>query len=138
MKISTLFDALIQHEGLMLRLYKDTVGKYTIGCGRNIEDMGISKDEALYLLKNDIDRCKNELQKIQWYLPLDSVRREAIIELVFNMGLPSVLGFKKMISFIEAKDFDKAASELLNSKWATQVGKERSSNIASRLKNGKY
>lgn len=52
--ITVLKDMLIRHEGLKLKPYRDTVGKLTIGAGRNLNDLGISEREAMFLLDNDI------------------------------------------------------------------------------------
>ena len=41
------------HEGLRLKPYKDTVGKWTIGIGRNLEDKGITEQEALFKKKEN-------------------------------------------------------------------------------------
>jgi len=84
MKIKEL---LIKHEGLKLKPYICPAGKLTIGVGRNIEDNGISKDEAMYLLENDIKRCEKELREI--FNDFDSLPdniKIALIDMIFNMG----------------------------------------------------
>jgi lysozyme len=128
---------IIAHEGLKLKPYKDTVGKLTIGVGRNLDDCGISEDEALGMLDHDLTRCQLELLQFKWYLDLDEVRKGVIIELVFNMGLTKVLMFKNMISFLIAKDYENASKELLDSAWAKQVGVKRSKTLADVLKSGR-
>ena len=50
--MTSLENQLIDHEGLELKPYQCTADKLTIGVGRNIEDRGITEDEARYLLKN--------------------------------------------------------------------------------------
>ncbi len=134
-----LSDIIIKHEGLRLKPYKDTVGKLTIGVGRNLDDCGITSDEALLLLHNDLIRCTSELIKYSWYLNIDNeVRRGVLIELGFNVGMVKFLEFKKMISAISVFDYDLASKELLNSLWASQVGTGRSKNMADRLSTGEY
>ena len=136
-----LMHLLEQHEGCEQFAYKDSLGYYTISIGRCIDrrkGKGISKAESLYLLKNDIEACKHNLEKMTWYNALDDVRKCVLIELVFNMGMSGVLLFKKMISALKDKDFARAARELLDSKWATQVGKSRRDNIAYRMRHGDY
>ena len=129
---------IIQHEGLRLLPYTDTTGNLTIGVGRNLKTQGISKEEAMILLTNDLKRCDLELTQFSWYQALDQVRKEAIIELVFNMGMSRVLLFKCMIGALTDKDYKLAAKELLDSKWAAQVKSNRANNIASRIESGKY
>jgi lysozyme len=129
---------LIQHEGMKLLPYDDTLGILTIGVGRNLKSRGISKDEAMIMLENDIKRCDLELLQFDWYKELDTVRREALIELVFNMGLTRLLSFNIMINALKLKKYVVASKELLNSKWAQQVKQERANNIARRIETGKY
>jgi lysozyme len=129
---------IVQHEGLKLLPYTDTTGNLTIGVGRNLSGQGISKEEAMILLTNDLKRCDLELTQFAWYQALDQVRKEAIIELVFNMGISRVLMFRNMIAALTDKNYKIAAAELLNSKWAEQVKSNRSNNIANRLLTGSY
>jgi lysozyme len=110
----------------------------TIGVGRNIENIGISHDEAMYLLGNDIDRCVRELSHYDWFICLDDVRQGVLIELNFNIGLSRLLGFKKMIAALNSKDYVMAGAELLDSRWAIQVGKNRSNDMANRMISGEY
>lgn len=129
---------IIEHEGLRLFPYKCTSGKLTIGIGRNIQDRGISKDEAMYLFNNDVALSKKELSNFDWFNKLDEVRQGVIIELHFNIGLSKLLKFKNMISFLDSGYYSNAASQLLKSLWASQVGEIRSKNMANRLRTGKY
>ena len=117
------FDLLIKHEGLRLKPYKCPAGKLTIGVGRNIEENGISEEEAYYLLKNDIDRCINELKEIfEDFDELPENVKLALIDMIFNLGKPRFLKFKKMIEAIKDRDFKRAALEAKNSHWCRQVG----------------
>jgi len=112
-------------EGFRAYPYLDTVGvgKVTIGFGRNIDDNGISVKEAEFMLDNDIARCKEELAHYDWYNFSPENVQAALMNMCFNLGLPKLLGFKKMISAIENQDYKTAAIEALNSRWAEQVGK---------------
>lgn len=136
--MDALTERIIDHEGLRLFPYKDTMAKMTIGVGRNIQDRGISRDEAMYLLKNDIEMAKRELSHFDWFTKLDTVRQEVLIELHFNIGLTKVLKFKSMISFLGEGYYINAATQLLKSLWASQVGERRAKDMANRLKTGKY
>ena len=115
-------DLIIKHERLELKPYKDTVGKLTIGVGRNLDDMGISEDEAMYMFKNDIKRCKNELCKIfSNFNELPDNVKLVLTDMIFNLGKNRFLEFKKMIAAIKEGDFKRAAEEAKNSKWCGQV-----------------
>ncbi len=115
-------ELLIRHEGLKLKTYLCTAGKTTIGVGRNLDDNGISKEEALFLLRNDIETCKQEASRFFWYEALSSVRKDVIVSMIFNLGLYRFSRFKNMIKALESKDYPEAARQMLDSKWATQVG----------------
>lgn len=118
----SIIEQLELHEGLKLKPYKDTVGKLTIGIGRNLDDVGLSKAEAYYLAQNDIRRRINRLEKFEWYRNLDEVRKKVVIDMAFNLGMGGLFSFKNMIKAIKLNDFPTAAAEMLNSKWANQVG----------------
>ena len=133
-----LIDQLIVHEGLVLNSYECTAGKVTIGVGRNLEDNGISKEEAMYLLENDIARIAGTLYRtFDWFKDLSESRKEAVINMVFNMGLGNFQKFKKTISYIERGEFELAGAEALNSRWAEQVG-DRSLEICQMISSGEY
>ena len=123
------------NEELVLHLYKDTVNKTTIGWGRNIEDNGISKEEAEFMFQNDFDRCIRDLSKYSWYLIQPKNIQYALLNMCFNLGIARLLGFKKMISALIDKDYTKAAIEALDSKWAKQVG-DRSKQVALMIREG--
>jgi len=123
-------------EGYRQHPYKCSANKLTIGVGRNIEDNGISKEEALYLLRNDIMEVRVSLMRFSWFNRLDDARQDAILNMAFNLGIPRFLSFKKMIEALIEMDYELAADEALDSKWATQVG-ERADRIARIIKHGK-
>lgn len=126
---------LVEHEGLRLHPYVDTVGKTTIGVGRNLDDRGISNDEAFYLLDNDIQYFYSKLNEFDWFLKLNDARKIALIDMCFNLGLKSFLEFKNMIAAIEKNDFDDASNHMLDSKWHEQVG-NRAARLAEIVKTG--
>jgi lysozyme len=116
-------DLLIQDEGYRQFPYKCTAGKLTIGIGRNIEDRGISKDEALFLLNNDIDVCLSELRNsFTFFDALNDARKIVLINMCFNLGIPKLMQFRKMREAIEQFNFVEASKQMLDSKWAKDVG----------------
>ena len=113
---------LLRHEGLKLKPYKCTSNKLTIGVGRNLDDNGISKDEAMYMLNNDIHRCIKEVESaFPFFHNLPTARQDCLIDMCFNIGLTRLLGFKRMLKAIEDKDYVLAAMEMRDSKWYNQV-----------------
>jgi lysozyme len=137
MNLQAIESSLKLHEGLRLKPYKCTANKLTIGYGRNIEDNGITKEEAEHLLQNDIFTCVEELNRAwpSWNMHPDDVQ-DVLVELVFNLGMPTLLKFQKTRALIDAGRYRVAADELLDSRWARQVGK-RSQTLAEKLRNAK-
>ena len=126
------------HEGLELKPYLDTRGKLTIGYGRNLDDVGISIQEAETMLANDIaDARKRAEQIFGWFGILDSVRQDVILNMVFNMGAAKVAHFVQMIEAIKRGDWNKAAEEMVDSAWARQVG-ARAIMLSKMMQLGKY
>jgi len=118
-----LFQQLRLHEGVEKYPYECTAGYLTIGVGRNIEERGLSDDEIDYLLDNDIQIVIDELaDTYDWFFDLSEVRQRVVADMVFNLGLPRFAQFKNMIAAIEAEDYVQASNEMMDSKWAQQVG----------------
>ena len=115
---------LIDFEGMELKLYFCSSNKPTIGVGRNCLDNGITEEEAMYLLNNDIADVINKLDK-HWtaWRKLPITAQYVCIDLVFNMGINSFMSFRMTRAHMEMGDFEKAGDELLNSKYAKQVGR---------------
>jgi lysozyme len=129
---------LVVDEGLRLKPYRDTVGKLTIGVGRNLDDVGISEDEAFYMLENDIQKAIQDATDIfgtSVWLSLDEVRQAVIIDMLFNLGKPRFLTFRKFIQAVKEGDFEKAAKEMFDSRWAKQV-KDRAERLAYMMRTG--
>lgn len=118
-------EQLVRHEGLRLKPYRCTAGKLTIGIGRNLDDSGISQSEAYIMLINDIMNCEKQLQaKIpDIYNGLDEIRKSVLLNMCFNLGINGLLGFKNTLAFVEAGDWERAANNMLVSRWAKQVGR---------------
>ena len=123
-------------EGQILTLYKCSAGKNTIGVGRNLDDRGITEDESSYLLSNDIDISIDELEKtFSWFGELSDARQRVLINMHFNLGLTQLLGFKKFLAAMEAGEWETAGEEMLDSRWAKQVG-DRSIRLQTLLLEG--
>lgn len=133
----TLTDLITKHEGKRLKPYTDTVGKLTIGVGRNLTDIGISDDECLLLLQHDIYRATEHLRTYPWFDRLNDARRAACTDLMFNVGPARFGGFKKMSAALDAGDWAEAARQLMDSIYAKQVGK-RAIELALMLEKGEW
>lgn len=133
-----LIAALIRDEALCLKPYKDTVGKLTIGIGRNLDDVGISHDEALVLLHNDIEKASAALRtQLPWTVNLDDARVGVLVNMTFNMGIGTILKFKDTLAHIQAGQYEQAAESMLQSQWARQVG-ARAQRLATQMRTGEW
>lgn len=121
--ISDLTTDLKLDEGLRRKPYRDTVGKLTIGIGRNLDDVGISEDEAEYLLQQDINRTMADMDRLMpWWRGLDDTRKRVLINMGFNLGVPGLMKFKNTLAAVKEVRYADAAEGMLASKWAKQVG----------------
>ena len=124
MNYDILLEQLKDFEGLELKAYQCTAGKTTIGLGRNLDDYGITEEEAYYLAKNNINELEDEIDRaIPWWRQLDDARQRALINLSYNVGTTTLLKFKKTLQYLEDGSYEEAAKEVLDSRWADQVGR---------------
>jgi lysozyme len=123
-------------EGERLRLYKCSAGKWTIGYGRNVEDRGITKAEALYLLENDITQAEFDASVLfPSFARLSDNRKAVLVNMALNLGRDRLAGFKDFRQAVEAGAWEQAAAEMLDSKWAKQTG-NRAIRLAKQMKEG--
>lgn len=134
-----LVEQLKRHEGFRGHPYRDTVGKLTIGYGHNLDDVPISEKVAEMMLLEDLDREERRLEKVvPWFKEVKHpVRRAALLNMAFNLGAHGLSKFRRMWSAINRADWERAAEEALDSKWAAQVGK-RAEELAEQLRTGEY
>lgn len=133
-----LIAALQRDEGFKAHAYRDSEGYWTIGYGTLVDERlgGITKDEGAYLLGNRLDAVIEELNwALPWWKDLSPRRREALANMAYNLGVPRLLGFKKMLAHLKAGEWQDAAREALDSKWARQVG-ARAKRIADAIREG--
>lgn len=128
-------EQLIKHEALRLKPYKDSKGKITIGVGRNLDDVGITHTEAMIMLDTDVKRAVEDSRKLRWFNNLDIVRQDAVLNMLFNLGLPRFNLFKKLSKALGEQNYSKAAEEMLDSDWAEQVG-IRAEELAKQMRTG--
>lgn len=118
------------HEGYEQYPYECSMGVVTIGYGRNLESRGLSEDEAAYLLKCDVKLAEGELlDQYDYYWMLSGERKAVLIDMMVNLGATRLRTFMRMHQALHAKDYNLAALEMLDSKWARQVG-DRSKTLA--------
>ena len=146
------------HEGIVLNVYQDHLGIDTVGIGRNLQDRGITdgelsfinktmdevyengltEEEAYYLCMNDIAIVEKELLANKPIVnQLNDVRQMVLIDMAFNMGVPRLMAFKNMWLAIEKANYQLANEEMIDSRWAGQVG-SRAMKLSLAMKNGEW
>ena len=141
---ASLIDSIKLGEGFSATAYRCPTNRLTIGFGRCVDadepGTGITESEAEMLLANDLERFEVAAQRVvgeeTWHV-LNQVRREALIEMAFNMGAGNLAKFRRMLAALGEEDYAGAADEALSSRWAEQVGK-RAGRIADRIRSGVY
>ncbi len=129
---------IVLHEGKRLKPYRCTAGKLTIGVGRNLDDVGISEEEAAFLFESDLRRVEESLSRcFPWSADLDEVRRAVLADMCFNLGVVGLAKFKNFLSRMEAGDFKAASLEMLDSRWAVQVG-ARARRLSTMVESGEW
>jgi lysozyme len=141
---------LIEHEGLKLSPYVCPAGKLTIGVGRNLEDNplnekekralgdymhGITKNGAMLLLRNDVEKCLKDLRKFEFWSKLDIERQYALLDMCFQLGYRGLCKFENMLYWMKLKDYKTASFHCLDSSYAVQTPK-RAKRIAKLIKEG--
>jgi len=122
-EIENILKDLRTDEELRLKPYKDTEGKLTIGYGHNLDDLGITERTAEYILAEDLTNVLEELNdKLPWWKKISESHRRGLMNMAFNLGLPRLLKFEKMLRALRKGNGERAAAEAIDSKWAKQVG----------------
>jgi len=136
--IDNVVDLVTLHEGKKRKVYTCSAGKLSIGVGRNLEDLGLSDKEIDFLLRNDLTRVQRELvENIPCYKSLSAPRQAVLMDMCFNLGLSRFLQFRMMLTALEMEEYEEAAKEMLDSKWAKQVGK-RSVRLAEMMHGNRW
>lgn len=124
-----------KHEGRRFTPYRDSVGVLTIGYGHNLEAKPLSQRVIDLIFEDDYHDALMDAYRVPGFKSLNDARQAVIIEMVFNLGLPTLMEFNNTIAAINRGDFNKAAEEMLDSKWAHQVG-QRSVHLAEIMRTG--
>jgi len=111
-----------RYEGYSQSVYRCTAGRQTIGFGRNLDDVGISREEAEWLLKRDIEWAIGSLRTEPYWLDLSEVRQAVLIDMVFNLGWAGFAKFARLRMALGRGDWDVASNEMRSSLWFKQVG----------------
>lgn len=101
---------------------------------RDMKINGITEDEAMMLLRNDIYQCEEDLKlRVKWYAGAPDELKEVLINMCFNMGIKTLMTFKNTLWYMGAGEYERAAANMLKSRWARQV-KGRAKRLAERVR----
>ncbi|RRS07652.1 glycoside hydrolase [Pseudoalteromonas sp. J010] len=121
MSVMNTVEQIKKHEGFRRFPYLCTAGKLTIGYGRNLDDSGINEDEAESLLASDVENAKAAVSRRINTQHCNEARIAVLVNMAFNLGVTGLLNFRRMLQAVEKGDFETAALEMLDSRWAKQV-----------------
>lgn len=139
MNLSRLKSHLERDEGKRAKPYRDTAGKLTAGIGRNLDDVQLSDDEIELMFANDVDRAITRAMNTVGsaaFGRLNDARQEVLVNMAFNLGARGLSRFVKFIAALEAGDYERAADEMVDSKWYNQVG-DRGVRLEAQMRSGR-
>lgn len=125
------------HKGYREKAYLDSVGVWTIGYGTNLQSLTIDKSLAELWLSRSLEDAETGAETLPGYAHLNSARQAVLIEMVYNMGLPTVRKFVNTLAAVAEGRYDDAANGMRASRWATQVGK-RARRLAMQMETGEF
>jgi len=121
-------------EGFMPIPYRCTAGKLSIGYGTNIQD-GITRDEALLLMRYRLGKVVAALEsRLPFWPSLTDDRRRVLANMGYQLGIGGLMGFKRMLAALDRSDYEAAAREMLDSKWAKRDTPGRARRLAERMR----
>lgn len=141
--ITDIIGQLKRDEGFRPTPYLDSVGKKTIGYGHNLiahplpdVEGGITVARAELILLDDIADIESTLARaIPWLTSLDDARQGVLVNMAFNIGVHGVLGFHNTLAYVQSKQYNVAADNMIASKWYTEVG-VRAQRLVQQMRTG--
>jgi lysozyme len=126
------------HEGYRQFPYRCTADKLTIGYGFNLDDVGLSVEESKAVLKMRVEKARAFLtETLSWFRGLNSARQAVLVDMYFNLGWPRLSRFRNTLAALEREDWEDAAHEMMDSKWAEQVGR-RARRLSQMMLSGEW
>ena len=117
-----LLNSIRKHEGFRAKLYRDTLDFDTIGYGFAIKDLVLDEDIANIILQRKLEALIRSIEfKFGWYADLPGTVKDVMIEMCYQLGVNGVSKFKKTIEHLKNEEWESAADEMLDSKWAVQT-----------------
>ena len=126
--VEDLKERIKKHEGVVPKIYRDSLGFATIGYGHLVlptddfvEGQQYSKEILDAVFDKDFQNASNNANKLIGDIPLVYQAKEVICEMVFQLGIGGVSKFKKMWEALEKGDYTEASFQMMDSRWAKQT-----------------
>ena len=131
--MNDLIESIKLHEGFKSKPYPDPIHGWdvpTFGHGLTY----ITEAESEMIVRNRVETIREELGvRKPFFKTLTESRQNALIEMAYQLGVGGLMQFKKMWAAIEARDFDAARTEALDSRWAAQTP-DRANSVVEKLR----
>lgn len=140
--ITCLEDQLRRDEGYRTSVYPDGLGYWTIGIGICVDGRkgcGLYDEEIDFIFQNR--KKKNAIAlsaELPWTDVVDEIRRGALLNMTFQMGLHGLSGFPKFLTALQQKDYPAAAAAMLDSKWAREQSPDRAKRLSQQILTGTW
>jgi len=132
-----------EHEGFVPRVYKDSLGKRTIGYGHLCvepeqwdDEKEYTKEELELVFDKDFDEALKNAESLIGDRPVNFIAKQVLIEMVFQLGIGGVGKFKKMWSALDNEDYGEASFQMMDSLWAKQTPK-RAEKLSHKMRSAK-
>ena len=134
-------------EGVVYGIYNDHLGYPTFGVGHLIveddEEYGrpvgtaVTEERVRACFARDLDIAEGECYTLYGegtFRELPDEVQQILVNMMFNMGRPRLSKFKGMKAGVDARDWNKAADEMVDSRWYRQVT-NRAERLVERMRN---
>lgn len=125
-----------RHEGFVPEVYTCPAGYPTIGYGTRINEIELEESTAEKWLVRELEEKHERLVGVFGFAEMDTVRQDVILEMCYQLGVGGCLRFKNMWAAIRVQDFERAADEMLDSRWAREQTPERARKLAAKMRSG--
>ena len=133
----SVIDSIVGHEGFRSHVYLDAQGFLSLGHGTTVgrisgdsiyslafhsDGVGITKAQARGLVKDRVSQIRERLARLvdEWW-GLSKERRDVLVEMAYQLGVNGLMNFKRMFLALAERDYERAAAEMLDSRWARQT-----------------
>lgn len=131
-----LIDSIREHEGYSDVAYQDHLGTWTIGFGTNLQTLEVEEELAEAWMAGDLAEVADALEDIRGFSELDTDRQDVLIEMGYQLGIAGLLRFRRCWNALRSEDYDRAADEMLDSRWAREQTPDRAQALAARMRAG--